>query len=444
MFKKILIANRGEIAVRVIRTCRDMGISTVAVYSDADKESLHVKYADEAVHIGSFLARKSYLNIDKIVQAAKETGADAIHPGYGFLSENALFAEACIVNKIAFIGPSPETHLQTGKKITAKEFAIKAGIPVCTGSKGVISSDDETIELAREIGFPVIVKASGGGGGKGMRIAENEQELLGILRTARGEAMASFNDPDLYLEKFIKEPRHIEFQILGDQFGNYLHLGERECSIQRNYQKLVEESPSPFLDDELRKKMGEAAIRVMRSVNYLNAGTVEFLVDADKNFYFNEINSRLQVEHPVTEMVTGIDMVRQQLLIAAGQSMDFENNTPDFKGWSIECRINAEDTNNDFTPSPGKIENLILPGGLNVRVDTHIYPGYEIPPFYDSMVGKLIVWGRNRDEAVTRMQRALDEFTITGIETTIPFHKKILANNDFRRGNFTTNFIHTL
>ncbi len=444
MFKKILIANRGEIAVRVIRTCKDMGISTVAVYSDADKESLHVKYADEAVHIGSFLSRKSYLNIDIIVQAAKKTHADAIHPGYGFLSENASFAKACVENDIAFIGPSPETHLQTGKKITAKEIAIKVGIPVCPGGKGVIGSDDETVRLAGEIGYPVIIKASGGGGGKGMRMADNDQELLEILSSARGEAMASFNDPDLYLEKFLKEPRHIEFQILGDQFGNYLHLGERECSIQRNYQKLVEESPSPFLDDALRKKMGDAAILVMRSVDYLNAGTVEFLIDADKNFYFNEINSRLQVEHPVTEMVTGIDMVRQQLLIAAGQEMDFENNTPDFKGWSMECRINAEDTNNNFAPCPGKIENLIMPGGLNVRMDTHIYPGYEIPPFYDSMVGKLIVWGRNRDEAVRRMKRALDEFIITGIETTIPFHKKIFANSAFCRGDFTTNFIHTL
>jgi acetyl-CoA carboxylase biotin carboxylase subunit len=441
MFSKILIANRSEIAIRVMRTCREMGISTVAVYSDADKESLHVKYADEAVNIGPPLSRKSYLNMEKIIDAAKKTGAQAIHPGYGFLSENASFALACEENEIKFIGPTAKTHLMTGEKIAALKIAAQAGIPVTPGSKGVLASAEEAVRLADEVGYPVILKASGGGGGRGMKIARNKEEVAEMFATARGEAVAAFNNPDIYLEKYLMKPRHIEFQILADEYGNCIHLGERECSIQKRYQKLVEETPSPFMDEHLRKEMGMAAIRVMKSVGYVNAGTVEFLVDSDRNFYFNEINSRLQVEHPVTEMVTGIDLVRQQIIIAAGGKLEINQDEVKQNGSSIECRINAEDPENNFMPRPGVISGMSLPGGIGVRVDTHLYDGYEIPPFYDSLIAKLIVWGEDRCQAIRRMERALGEFQLEGIKTTIPFHKKVMRDEEFVKGNFDTHFL---
>jgi len=445
LFAKILISNRGEIAVRIIRTCKEMGISTVAVYSDADKESSHVKYADEAVNIGPPLSRKSYLNIEKIIDAAKKTGVQAIHPGYGFLAENASFAQACEDNKIKFIGPTAKTHSLTGEKIAALELATQAGIPVTPGSKGVLPSVEEAARLADEVGYPVILKASGGGGGRGMKVAHNKEQLIEMFATARGEAAAAFRNPDIYLEKYIVNTRHIEFQILADEYGNCIHLGERECSIQKRYQKLIEESPSPFVDENLREKMGRAAVRVMRSVGYVNAGTVEFLVDSDKNFYFNEINSRLQVEHPVTEMVTGIDLVRQQLIIAAGGKLEIAQYPIQYEvrqnGSSIECRINAEDPENNFAPTPGVITKLIIPQEIGVRVDTYLYSGYEIPPFYDSLIAKVIVWGEDRFQAIKRMQRALSKFKVEGIKTTIPFHKKVMENEDFIKGNINTHFL---
>jgi len=441
MFNKVLIANRGEIALRVIRTCREMDIKTVAVYSDADESCLHVKQADEAVNIGPPLSRHSYLNIENIINAAKRAGAEAIHPGYGFLAESASFAKACEDADIKFIGPSSQTQKMAGDKITSIKSAVKAGVPVSPGSDGAISSSEEAIKVAEKVGYPVIIKASGGGGGKGMRIASNEEELVDFITMARAEARASFGNPDLYIEKYIVGPRHIEFQILGDEFGNYVHLGERECSIQRRYQKLIEESPSPFLDEELRQRMADAAIRAAHSVNYVNAGTVEFLMDTSKNFYFNEINARLQVEHPVTEMVTGVDLVRQQLIIAAGGRIEFSQDEIKHDGWAIECRINAEDSENGFLPSPGKITQIILPGGPGVRVDTHLYTNYVIPPFYDSLVGKLIVWAKDRHAAIKRMERALGEFYIEGIKTTIPFHRKVIAEEDFVAGNINTHFL---
>ncbi len=444
MFRKILIANRGEIALRVIRTCKEMGIKTVAVYSDADRESLHVKYADEAVNIGPPLSRKSYLNIERIITAAKQSGAQAVHPGYGFLAENATFAEACAGEGLKFIGPTGKTHRLTGEKTAALEIAAKEGIPVSPGSRGALSSPEEAVRTARETGYPVILKASGGGGGRGMKVAFTEEELINLLSVARGEALAAFRNPDIYLEKYIPEPRHIEFQILADEYGNFIHLGERECSIQKRYQKLVEESPSPFLDEDLREKMGRAAVKIMRSVGYTNAGTVEFLVDAEKNFYFNEINSRLQVEHPVTEMVTGIDLVRQQIIIAAGGRLKIDQETVKLKGWSLECRINAEDPEEDFKPSPGTVESLIMPGGFGVRVDTHLYNGYDIPPFYDSLIAKLVVWGEGRHQAISRMIRALAEFRIEGVKTTIPFHKRVMEDERFIKGEINTHFLANL
>ena len=441
MFRKILVANRGEIALRVIRTCKEMGIQTVAVYSDADKTSLHVRYADETLHIGSHLARKSYLNIEKIIESAKKTRSEAVHPGYGFLAENASFAEACEENDIKFIGPSAKTHRLTGEKITSRRIAAEAGIPVTPGSDGAISNPDEALDAVKDMGYPVIVKASGGGGGRGMKIVHHDDELSEVLGIARGEAIAAFKNPDLYIEKYVKEPHHIEFQILGDESGRYVHLYERECSIQKRYQKLVEESPSPFLDDELREKMADASIRVMRSVGYVNAGTVEFLVDENRDFYFNEINSRLQVEHPVTEMVTGIDLVREQIIIAAEGEMTLDQDDVHQDGWAIECRINAEDPDNGFMPSPGMVEQLIIPGGFGVRLDMNLYQNYEIPPFYDSLVGKLIVWGKDRPTAIARMKRALEEFSINGVKTTIPFHRQIMEDADFIKGNTNTHFI---
>lgn len=441
MFKKILIANRGEIALRVIRTCREMGIKTVAVFSDADKESLHVKFADEAVNIGPPLSRKSYLNAEKIIKAAQDTKAEAIHPGYGFLSENESFARTCEKYNLKFIGPDAGCIAQAGNKSDARKTLKELDLPVIPGSDDVIDSPERALELADKVGYPVIIKASGGGGGRGMRIAHDQIELSEALRIASGEAQVAFGNPDLYLEKYIEKPRHIEIQIIGDQFGNYIHLGERECSIQKRYQKLIEESPSPFVDESLRKQLGDAAVLIAESIGYTNAGTMEFLVDENKNFYFMEVNARIQVEHPVTEMVTGIDMVQEQIRIAAGEELDVGQEDIRWNGWALECRINAEDPDNDFMPSPGTVENLILPGGPGVRVDTHIFPNYEIPPFYDSLIGKVVTWGNDREKAIKRMQRALYEFRIDGIRVTIPFHQKVLQTKDFIAGNIHTHFL---
>ena len=444
MFNKILIANRGEIAVRIVRACKEMDIKTVAVFSDVDKESLHVKYADEAVNIGKPLSKKSYLNQDNIIRAAKETGAEAIHPGYGFLSENGSFANTCENNGLVFIGPSAESIAIAGNKSAARKTLIDLGVQVIPGGEGVISSEDEAMNLAERVGYPVIIKASGGGGGRGMRIINDASEMLDGLRIASGEARAAFGNPDLYLEKYIEKPRHIEIQILGDNHGNYVYLGERECSIQKRYQKLIEESPSPFIDETLRKRMGQTAILVARAIGYTNAGTMEFLVDRQKNFYFMEVNSRIQVEHPVTEMVTGIDLVQQQIMIAAGAELMFSQDDIFRNGWAIECRINAEDPDAEFMPSPGIVKGLILPNGPAVRVDTHIYEGYEVPPFYDSLICKLIVWGKDRNMAIKRMQRALSEFHADGIKTTVPFHEKVFQNSRFIEGKVDTHFLESI
>jgi len=438
---KILIANRGEIALRVIRACKEMEITSVAVYSDADKDSLHVKYADEAVNIGPPLSRKSYLNIDNIIKAAKDKNADAIHPGYGFLSENDSFAKTCSENGLIFIGPLAECIATVGNKSAARKIISALGVPIIPGSNDVISSPEEAINIAKDVGYPVILKASGGGGGRGMRIAHNKEELAKTISVASGEARAAFGNPDLYLEKYIEKPRHIEIQILVDSFGNYIHLGERECSIQMRYQKLIEESPSPFVDEALRNKLGETAILIARSIGYTNAGTMEFLVDSNKDFYFMEVNARVQVEHPVTEMVTGIDIVQQQILIAAGSELEFKQKDIRLNGWAMECRINAADPEDNFMPSPGKIENLVLPGGPGVRLDTHIYNNYEISPFYDSLIGKLVVWGKDRPMAIKRMQRALSEFQIEGIKVTTGFHERVFQDTDFIKGSINTHFL---
>ena len=443
-FKKILIANRGEIAVRIIRACQEMGIKTVAVFSDADADALHVKYADEAVNIGPALSRKSYLNMDNIIQAATETKADAIHPGYGFLSENAAFARACVDNKLIFIGPSAECIATAGNKSAARKKLMELGIPVIPGSEDILASPQAALEVAAGVGYPVILKASGGGGGRGMRKARDKEELLDLFAVASGEARAAFGDPDLYLEKYIEKPRHIEIQIIGDRFGDFVHLGERECSIQMRYQKLIEESPSPFVDEGLRQELANAAIQVARSVGYSNAGTMEFLVDKNRNFYFMEINARLQVEHPVTELVTGIDIVQQQILLAAGEKLSIGQDDIRLNGWSMECRINAADPADDFMPSPGEINNLILPAGPGVRVDTHIFNQYEISPFYDSLICKLVVWAEDRHMAIKRMQRALSEFRIEGIKSTIPFHQRVFQDEDFIQGNIDTHFLEKL
>ena len=438
---KLLIANRGEIAVRIIRACKEMGIKTVAVFSDVDVDALHVKYADEAVNIGPALSRKSYLNIDSIIQAATGKKVDAVHPGYGFLSENADFAKACVDNNLIFIGPSAECIAAAGNKSAARKTLMALGISIIPGSDDIISSPEEAFEVAADVGYPVILKASGGGGGRGMRIAYDKDELADALAVASGEARAAFGNPDLYLEKYIERPRHIEIQILGDHFGNYVYLGERECSIQLRYQKLIEESPSPFVDDVLRNKLGETAIRVARSIGYSNAGTMEFLVDKNKNFYFMEVNARVQVEHPVTELVTGIDIVQQQILLAQGEKLTIKQDEIRLNGWSMECRINAADPANNFMPSPGEIKNLILPAGPGVRVDTHIFNHYEISPFYDSLIGKLVVWAENRQMAIKRMQRALSEFRLEGIKSTIPFHQRVFQDEDFIKGDIDTHFL---
>ncbi len=440
-FNKILIANRGEIAVRIIRACKEMGIETVAVYSEADADALHAKYADQAVHIGPALSRKSYLNIDRIIQAATNNDVAAIHPGYGFLSENADFAQACVDNKLIFIGPSAECIAASGNKSAARKNLMAAGIAIIPGSEDIISSPEEAFQIAADVGYPVILKASGGGGGRGMRIAHDQKELADAVAVASGEARAAFGNPDLYLEKYIEKPRHIEIQILGDHFDNFIHLGERECSIQMRYQKLIEESPSPFVDEELRSKLGETAIQVARLVGYTNAGTIEFLVDKNKNFYFMEVNARVQVEHPVTELVTGIDIVQQQVLLAQGEKLTLKQDDIHLNGWSLECRINAADPDDNFMPCPGDITDLILPAGPGVRIDTHIFNPYHISPFYDSLIGKLVVWAADRRMAIKRMQRALAEFQIEGIKTTIPFHQQVLADEDFNRGNIDTHFL---
>jgi acetyl-CoA carboxylase biotin carboxylase subunit len=439
MFKKILIANRGEIALRVIRTCREMGIKTVAVYSTADKDSLHVKFADEAVCIGKPASADSYLNVPHIMAAAEITNADAIHPGYGFLAENAKFSQICADHGIKFIGPTPEMINKMGDKITAKDTMIKAGVPVVPGGEGLLESVDEAKSLAKVVGYPVILKATAGGGGKGMRVVWNESEIEKAYSAAKQEAAASFKNDGIYMEKFVEEPRHIEIQVAGDQYGTVCHMSERDCSIQRRHQKLVEESPSPFMTPELRKKMGEAAIKAASAINYESVGTIEFLVDKHRNFYFMEMNTRIQVEHCVTEEVINFDLIKEQIKIAAGEKISGKNYEPQMH--AIECRINAEDPYNDFRPSPGKITVLHTPGGHGVRVDSHVYAGYVIPPYYDSMIGKLITIAQTREEAIDTMYRALSEYVIEGVKTTIPFHLQLMQNEDFRKGNFTTKFL---
>ncbi len=439
MFEKILIANRGEIALRIIRTCRDMGIKTVAVYSTADKDSLHVKFADEAVCIGPPQSRESYLNIPRIISAAEITNAEAIHPGYGFLAENAEFSEICNDSEIKFIGPSPEMIRAMGDKAYAKGTMRKANVPVVPGSDGVVTNVDDAKKIAGEFGYPVLIKASAGGGGKGMRIVHNEEEIENGFTMATNEALNAFGNGEVYIEKFVENPRHIEIQILGDQFGNVVHLGERDCSVQRRHQKLIEETPSPFITNEVRDAMGAAAVKGAKSVNYEGAGTIEFIVDKNMNYYFMEMNTRIQVEHPVTEQVTGVDLIREQICVAAGDKLKVKKVKRE--GHSIECRINAENPDKNFAPSPGKITTLHFPGGLGVRVDTHVYTNYVIPPYYDSMIAKLIVTADNREEAIKRMYRALDEFIVEGIYTTIPFHKKVMKHEKFIEGDFDTSFI---
>jgi acetyl-CoA carboxylase biotin carboxylase subunit len=439
MFNKILIANRGEIALRIIRTCREMGIKTVAVYSTADKESIHVKFADEAVCIGKPASAESYLNVPNIIAAAEITNADAIHPGYGFLAENAKFAEICGQNGIKFIGPTPDQIRSMGDKITAKETMIKAGVPVVPGGEGLLTSVDDAKQIAKEIGYPVILKATAGGGGKGMRVVWTEEEIERNYDMAKNEAAASFKNDGIYMEKFVEEPRHIEIQIAGDRYGTVCHLSERDCSIQRRHQKLIEESPSPFMTKELRAAMGAAACKAASAIGYESVGTVEFLVDKHRNFYFMEMNTRIQVEHCVTEEVTNFDLIKEQILIAAGEKISGENYEPQMH--AIECRINAEDPYNDFRPSPGKITTLHQPGGHGIRIDSHVYSGYVIPPYYDSMIAKIIAVARTREEAINTMSRALSEYIIEGVKTTIPFHQQLMNNEDFRSGNFTTKFL---
>ncbi len=440
MVEKVLIANRGEIALRIVRSCRELGIATVAVFSTVDKKALHVQLADEAVCVGDSLSNKSYLNIPNILAAATSRGVDAIHPGYGFLAENDKFAEMCNDHGIVFIGPSPKAIRSMGDKSTAKETMEAVGVPTVPGSKGLLSNVDEAYKLAEDIGYPVIIKATAGGGGRGMRLVENSDNLEKMFKAAQGEAEAAFGNDGLYMEKFIKKPRHVEIQILADRSGNVVHLGERDCSVQRRHQKLLEESPSPAINTELRKKMGKAAIAAAKSIGYEGAGTVEFLVD-DDNFYFMEMNTRIQVEHPVTEMVTGVDLIAEQIKIASGANLEFNQDDIQLNGHAIECRINAEDPSHNFRPSPGKITGWLPPGGPGVRVDSHVYTGYEIPPFYDSLIGKLIVWGKDRNTAIKRMNRALNECAVTGIPTTINFHLTLLNKSKFKQGKIHTKYV---
>ena len=441
MFKKVLIANRGEIALRVIRVCKQFGIKTVAVYSTADEHSLHVRFADEAVCIGPPPGKESYLKIPRIIAAAEITGADAIHPDYGFLAVNASFAGICVTSGIKFIGPSAEMIAAMGDKALAKDTMRKAGVPVVPGSDGVVKDFGEALEIAKAIGFPVIIKAVAGGGGRGMRIVREESEMENALKTAQHEAEVGFSNPDVYLEKFVEQPRHVEIQVFGDQHGNVIHFGERDCSVQRRHQKLIEESPSPVVDEGLRQKMGDAAIKGCKAVAYENAGTIEFLVDKDRNFYFMEMNTRIQVEHPVTEQVSGHDLIKLQLQVAAGERLPKKKIVP--RGHAIECRINAEDPAKNFRPSPGTITDFHMPGGFGVRVDTHSYSGYVIPPYYDSLIAKLVVFAQTREGAVNKMASALDEFVIEGIKTTIPFHRQVMQNDVFRSGKFDTSFLDT-
>ncbi|MAU89519.1 MAG: acetyl-CoA carboxylase biotin carboxylase subunit [Flavobacteriaceae bacterium] len=439
MFKKILVANRGEIALRIIRTCKEMGILSVAVYSKADEESLHVKFADEAVCVGPAESKNSYLKASNILAAAEITNADAIHPGYGFLSENPKFSKMCEEHQIKFIGASSKMIEKMGNKSTAKATMKSAGVPIIPGSEGIIDSYKNALKIAKKIGYPVMLKASSGGGGKGMRSVWSENELEPAWNSARQEALSSFNDDSMYMEKLIEEPRHIEIQVVGDRYGKACHLSERDCSIQRRHQKLTEETPSPFMTEKLREKMGKAAIKAAEFIKYEGAGTVEFLVDKNRNFYFMEMNTRIQVEHPVTEQVMDFDLIREQIKVACGEPLSGKNYIP--KLHSIECRINAEDPYNGFRPSPGKITNLNIPGGHGVRLDTHVYSGYTIPPYYDSMIAKLITTAQTREEAINKMKRALDEFVIEGITTTIPFHRQLMDNKDYLDGNYTTKFM---
>jgi acetyl-CoA carboxylase biotin carboxylase subunit len=440
VIEKVLIANRGEIALRVIRACREMGVRTVAVYSQADAESLHVKLADEAFCIGPPPSKRSYLHIPALISTAVLTGADAIHPGYGFLSENANFASICADHRIKFIGPSIYAINSMGDKASARETMRKANVPVVPGTQGLVEDEVEAFKIADEIGYPVIVKATAGGGGRGMRVANDRFGLSNAIASARSEAAASFGDAGVYIEKYLKPIRHIEIQIMADSHGNVVHLGERDCSVQRRHQKLIEESPSPVITPEMRARMGNAAVQAARSINYEGAGTIEFIY-ANGDFYFMEMNTRIQVEHPVTEFITGIDLIKEQIRVASGLPLSFKQEDINFNGHSIECRINAEDPDRNFLPSPGRVDAYIAPGGPGVRIDSHCYPGYSIPPHYDSLISKLVTWGRNRQEAIDRMHRALDEYAITGIRTTIPFHQRVLAHPAFIKGDVSTDFI---
>jgi len=440
-FSKILIANRGEIALRIIRTCEEMGIPTVAVHSTIDRQALHVQLADEAVCIGEPSSSKSYLNIPNIISAALTHNATAIHPGYGFLAENARFAEICADHQITFIGPSPEAMRAMGDKSTAKETMQKAGVPTVPGSDGLLEDEQEALAIAHKIGYPVMIKATAGGGGRGMRLVRDESELPRLFQAAQGEAEAAFGNPGVYMEKFVERPRHIEFQILADSHGNVIHLGERDCSIQRRHQKLLEEAPSPALSENLRHKMGHAAVMAAKSIKYVGAGTVEFLLSASGKFYFMEMNTRIQVEHPVTEMICGLDLIAEQIRVAQGEKLSVSQKEVVLRGHAIECRINAEDPDRNFRPNPGKISAYLPPGGFGVRMDSHVYTDYEIPPYYDSLIGKLIVWGPDRPSAIKRMKRALRECAITGLPTTLSFHQKILENPEFLKGEVYTDFV---
>ncbi len=444
MFSKILVANRGEIAVRIIRACKEMGIRTVAIYSEADRNSLHVRLADEAICVGSAKSEHSYLNIPAIISAAEITDVDGIHPGYGFLSQNAHFAEICESCNITFIGPSSRSIRLMGDKIAAKDLMRKSGIPIVPGSLAAVKNKEDALNAARKVGYPVIVKASAGGGGKGMRVCHNDVRLISAVMTCQTEAQASFGNGDVFVEKFVQQPKHIEFQILADKAGHTIHLGERDCTIQRRHQKLIEEAPSPALDAKMRRKMGEIAVRAARAAEYATVGTVEFLLDKSGSFYFIEMNTRLQVEHPVTEMVTGIDLVKEQIRMAAGETLGIKQDDVKIDGWAMECRINAEDPANGFAPSPGKITTYHEPGGRGVRVDTHVSTGYEVPPYYDSMLGKLITTGKTRQEAIRVMQRALEEYFIEPIKTTIPLYKQIFSDPTFWRGQISTDYIDRL
>ncbi|HEK9102379.1 acetyl-CoA carboxylase biotin carboxylase subunit [Bacillus pfraonensis] len=442
MIKKVLIANRGEIAVRIIRACKEMNIETVAIYSEADKESLHVQIADEAYCVGPTLSKESYLNLTNIISVAKLTGCDAIHPGYGFLAENADFAELCRECNLIFIGPSPEAISKMGTKDVARDTMKEAGVPIVPGSQGIIKNTEEAIELANQIGYPVIIKATAGGGGKGIRVARDEEALVKGIQITQQEASTAFGNPGVYLEKYVEDFRHVEIQIMADTHGNAIHLGERDCTIQRRLQKLIEESPSPALDANVRKEMGEAAVKAAVAVDYTGAGTVEFIYEyKTKSFYFMEMNTRIQVEHPVTELVTGVDLIKEQIRVASGETLSLQQEEVQFNGWAMECRINAENPAKNFMPSPGKVEMYLPPGGYGIRVDSAVYPGYSIPPFYDSMIAKLIVHGKTREEAIAKMKRALSEFVIEGVHTTIPFHLQLLDHPDFIKGEFNTKFL---